>query len=271
MTTMTTTRRKFVELVGAAAAAVSAGSSTDVIAGSQAPKPAGRIAALAFDAYGTLFDPFSVAALCEELFPGQGSTLAQLWRAKQLQYTLLRTVMGRHKDFSGVTEEALIYAGKSLRLELSPDRRRRLMEAYLTLTPFPDVRRGLEALRRSGVRLAILSNGEPKMLAAAARNAGIADLLHAIISAEEAQAFKPSPRMYSLISHRLEADRGTVGFVSAHSWDVSGAAAAGLRTFWIQRSGAELQEELGLPATHIVRAITDLPGLVSRPPAGRED
>ena len=234
------------------------------MADEQSRPPAGRITALAFDAYGTLFDVFSVTALCEELFPGQGSTFAQLWRAKQLQYSLLRTVMGRHKDFWGLTEDALVYAAKSLKLELTADRRRRLMDAYLTLAAFPDVRPGLEALRRSGVRLAILSNGESKMLAAAAKSARIADLLHAIISVEEVRAFKPSPRAYSLISDRLQSDRAAVGFVSSNAWDIAGAGAAGLRTFWIQRSAAEPPEELGYPATHVVRAITDLPALVSR-------
>ena len=261
---MTTTRRRFVELVGAAAAAVSVTPGTDVMADEQSWTPASRITTLAFDAYGTLFDVFSVTALCEELFSGQGSTLAQLWRAKQLQYSLLRTVMGRHKDFWGLTEDGLIYAAKSLKLELTADKRRRLMEAYLTLAAFPDVRPGLEALRRNGMRLAILSNGEPKMLAAAAKSAGIADLLHAIISVEEVHVFKPSPRVYSLVSDRLQSDRGAVGFVSSNAWDIAGAASAGLRTFWIQRSTAEPLEELGYSATHVVRAIADLPALVSR-------
>ena len=139
-------------------------------------RQAGRTAsaALAFDAYGTLFDVFSVTALCDELFPGQGSALAQLWRTKQLQYSLLRSLMHQHRDFWRLTEDGLVYASKSLELELTPDRRRRLMEAYLTLTAFPDVRPGLETLKRNGIRLAILSNGEPTMLAAAAKSAGIA-------------------------------------------------------------------------------------------------
>lgn len=218
--------------------------------------------ALAFDAYGTLFDVFSVTALCDELFPGRGNALAQLWRAKQLQYSLLRSLMARHEDFWRLTEDGLVYASKSLGLELTPDRRRRLMEAYLTLTAFPDVRPGLEVLRKSGIRLAILSNGEPKMLQAAARSAGIAELLDAIISVEEVRVFKPSPRVYNLISARIPVGAGKVGFVSSNSWDIAGAGSAGLTTFWIQRSAAEPPEELGFPATHVVRAITDLPALV---------
>jgi 2-haloacid dehalogenase len=243
-----------------AAASAGAAPSTNVMAGG--PSPASRVTALAFDAYGTLFDVFSITALCDELFPGQGSALAQLWRAKQLQYSLLRSLMDRHRDFWRLTEDGLVYATKSLRLELTPEAHRRLMEAYLTLAAFPDVRPGLEALRRDGVRLAILSNGEPTMLAAAAKSAGIADLLHAIVSVEEVQVFKPSPRVYSLAADRLQADRGTVGFVSSNSWDTAGAGSAGLTTFWIQRTAAEPSEELGFLPTHIVRAITELAPLL---------
>ena len=256
------TRRNFIEVVGAAAAAAGAAPPIAVRADGQAPTP-GRITVLAFDAYGTLFDVFSVTALCEELFPGLGSSLAQLWRIKQLQYTQLRSVMGRHRDFWRVTEDALVYAARNIRLDLTVDKRRRLMDAYLTLAAFPDVRPGLESLRRSGLRLAILSNGEPKMLAAAAKSAGIADLLNVVLSAEEAQVFKPSPRVYWLISERMKVDRGSVGFVSSNSWDVVGAGSAGLQTFWVQRT-ADPREELGFPPTHIVKAITELPAIVSR-------
>ena len=105
--------------------------------------------AIAFDAYGTLFDVFSVTALGEELFPGKGDALAQLWRLKQLQYSMLRSLMGRHRDFWRLTEDGLVYAAKSLGLDLTPDKRRRLLDAYLTLAAFPDVKPGLQALQRT--------------------------------------------------------------------------------------------------------------------------
>jgi len=222
----------------------------------------GALAALAFDAYGTLFDVFSITALCDELFPGRGQALAQLWRAKQLQYSLLRSLMGRHEDFWRLTEDGLVYAARSLALDLTRERRERLMEAYLHLAAFPDVRPGLEALKQRGVRLAILSNGAPQMLEAAARSAGIVELLDAIISVEEVRVFKPSPRVYRLVFERLAVGPTGAGFVSSNSWDIAGAASAGLTTFWIQRSAAEPPEELGFPATHVVRALTGLPPLV---------
>src|SRR5712692_1187566 len=139
---MATDRREFMKVVGATAVAVSAMSASRV---GSATEPAARmknIKAFAFDAYGTLFDVFSVTAQCEQLFPGNGSALAQLWRAKQLQYSLLRSVMGRHKDFWGLTEDGLVYAANTLKLDLTPDKRKRLMDAYLVLTTFPDVKPG---------------------------------------------------------------------------------------------------------------------------------
>ena len=217
-----------------------------------------RLKAFAFDAYGTLFDVFSVGALCEQLFPHHGVMVAQLWRAKQLQYSLLRSLMGRHRNFWQLTEDGLVYACKSLGLELTPERHQRLMDAYLTLDTFPDVRPGLETLKQQGVRLAILSNGEPHMLRAAAQHAGILPLLDEIISAEEVGTFKPSPRVYELASTRMSLAADDIGFVSSNSWDIAGAGSAGLTTFWVQRAATETGEELGFPAHHVIRAITDL-------------
>ena len=218
--------------------------------------------AMVFDAYGTLFDVFSVTALGEELFPGKGDALAQLWRLKQLQYSTLRSLMGRHRDFWRLTEDGLVYAARSLGLDLTPDKRKRLLDAYLTLAAFPDVKPGLQALRDRGLRLAILSNGEPRMLEAAARSAGIVDLLDAMLSVEEVKIFKPSPRVYQLAPERLGVRPAELGFVSSNAWDVAGAGSTGLETFWIQRRAAEPPEELGFAPDHIVSTITELAALV---------
>ena len=270
---MQTGRRSFVRTVGAAAAGAAASAPAAVRPAGAGPRTAGAavqppggaegIEAFAFDVYGTLFDVFSVTALCEELFPGHGDALAQRWRAKQLQYSFLRSLMGRHRDFWVVTGDALVYAARSLGLDLTPSRRERLMDSYLSLAAFPDVRPGLEALRDRGLRLAILSNGEPRMLEAAARSAGIDTLLDTIISVEEVKIFKVSPRVYNLGVERLGVDRTALGFVSSNAWDVAGAASAGLITFWIQRAAAEPPEELGFAAHRVVAAITDLAPLVA--------
>ena len=116
-----------------------------------------------FDAYGTLFDPHSIRMLAEDIFPGHGSALSQLWRSKQLEYSWLRALMSRYEDFWQLTEDALLYASESLKLELTAAKQQELMDAYLNLAVFPDVGPGLVALKKRGLRLAILSNGAPKM------------------------------------------------------------------------------------------------------------
>ncbi len=220
------------------------------------------IKAFAFDAYGTIFDVFSVTTLCDQLFPGRGNALAHLWRAKQLQYSLLRSLMGRHRDFWRLTEDGLAFAAKSLQLNITPEKSKRLMEAYLSLAVFPDVKPGLTALKDKGLHLAILSNGEPKMLQEAVNNGGLAGLLDGIFSVEEVGIYKPSPQVYNLAPRRMKVSPAELGFVSSNSWDINGAASAGLASFWIRRSDGELPEELGFTADRIVKTITDLAAMV---------
>src|SRR4029453_550721 len=247
---MSSDRRGFMKLAVASAALAA----TPAVA--QTPGQFKNIKALAFDAYGTLFDVFSVTALCEQLFPGKGNQLAQIWRAKQLQYSLMRSLMGRHRDFWGLTEDGLVWAAKNLQLDLTADKKKQLMEAYLSLAAFPDVKPGLETLKKQGIKLAILSNGEPKMVEAAAKSAGIRDLLDEIISVEEVKIFKTSNRVYWLATERLQVSNPELGFVSANNWDGVAAVSAGLRTFWIQRTTAEVPEELGFQVDVTVKAIS---------------
>src|SRR5262249_61255469 len=167
---MSNDRRGFMKLASASVVLASAAlAATPAVA--QTPAQFKNIKALAFDAYGTLFDVFSVTALCEQLFPGKGNQLAQIWRAKQLQYSLMRSLMGRHRDFWGLTEDGLIWATKNLNLDLTADKKKQLMDAYLSLAAFPDVKPGLKALKKAGMKLAILSNDEKKMLKAVAARA----------------------------------------------------------------------------------------------------
>lgn len=258
---MPTDRREFMKAL--AAAAVMQTNPVPVPSPESRP-PADAVKALAFDAYGTLFDVYSVTSLCEQLFPGNGMPLAVMWRTKQLQYTLLRSMMNRYKDFWQLTQDGLVYAARSLTLELTADKRNRLMDAYMTLAAFPDVRPGLQQLKAMGLRLAILSNGEPEMLQRAAKSAGVDGLLDAVISVDEIKVFKPNPRVYGLASSHLATAQENIGFVSSNNWDINGAGSAGLTTFWIQRTAAEPPEELDYPAAHVVHALTDLPALVRR-------
>src|SRR5207253_1185194 len=140
-----------------------------------------KIKSLAFDAYGTLFDVHSVIALGEQLFPGQGTALSNTWRLKQLQYTWQRSLMGRYADFWKVTEDGLVFATKSLKLDLDPSKRKQLMDAYLSLAAFADVPEGLKELSGAGYKLAILSNGAPRMLQEVAKSAAVDRFLAHII------------------------------------------------------------------------------------------
>jgi 2-haloacid dehalogenase len=260
---MSNDRREFLKIAGTTAAVAGGLMGTSPAdAQTAASGQFGGIKALAFDSYGTLYDVFSVTTLCDQLFPGKGNQLAQTWRAKQLQYSLLRTTMGRHRNFWGLTEDGLVWAAKSLQLDLTADKKKQLMDAWLSLAAFPDVKPGLEALKKDGIKLASLSNGEPKMLEVVSKSAGIHDLLDDIISVEEVKVFKTSPRVYNLATERLKVANPELGFISANSWDICGAASAGLRTFWIQRSAADVPEELGFKADITVKAITDLAPLL---------
>ena len=215
--------------------------------------------ALVFDAYGTLFDVHSVIAECEALFPGKGASLSQLWRGKQLEYTWLRSLMGRYADFSAITAAALTTACNMLRLELSEAAARRLMDAYLELRAFPDVADTLARLR--GRKLAILSNGSPAMLDAVVRHTGLDQVLDTVLSIDALRIFKPHPSVYAYAAERLQAPADAIGFVSSNFWDVAGATSFGFHTFWINRAGAT-PDALGYQPAAVLTTLSDLPGLL---------
>ena len=217
------------------------------------------VEALVFDAYGTLFDVHSVIALCNEIFPDRGAELSQRWRAKQLEYTWLRSLMGRYEDFWQVTQAALAMACNSLSLECSTAARDRLMDEYLRLQPYPEVAQSLRSL--SGRRLAILSNGNPRMLDAAVRNAGLAEWISEIISVDEVKIYKPSPRVYELAPQKLGVKKEAVGFVSSNCWDAIGAASFGFQTFWVNRAGLPA-DELGFGPDVTMTNLAELPDKV---------
>jgi 2-haloacid dehalogenase len=217
------------------------------------------IEACVFDAYGTLFDVHSAVGRLRARVGEQADALSQLWRAKQLEYTWLRALMGRHADFWQVTGDALDYA--LARTGVEPAMREPLMHAYLALDAYPEVPDVLRRLRHAGPKAAILSNGEPSMLAAAARSAGIDGLLDAILSVEDVGIFKPHPKVYQLAVDRLAVRPDQVAFQSSNAWDVSGAAAFGLRAVWINRLGMP-PERLPGAAEHELRDLSELPALL---------
>ncbi len=217
-----------------------------------------------FDAYGTLFDVHSVVALCEQSWPGKGAALSQLWRAKQLEYTWQRSLMGRYENFARITEASLRYACLALGLRVDDERRRSLMGAYLELSTFPEVRDVLAALKASKLKLAILSNGSPAMLRPLVANAGLRGLIGTVISVDRRKIYKPAPAVYRLAVQRMRVPKPAIGFVSSNCWDACGAKSFGFRTFWINRGGAPV-DELGAAPDHVIRSLDELPALL-RPP-----
>jgi 2-haloacid dehalogenase len=215
--------------------------------------------ALVFDAYGTLFDVHSVIEACEREFPGHGAALSHEWRAKQLEYTWLRSLMVQYQEFSRVTADALEYACRARGLALHGAVKSRLMDEYLHLAPFPEVRESLAAL--SGQKLLILSNGAPSMLAAVVENAGLRDVFSHVLSVDAVKIYKPSPAVYQLAATRTKLERAAIGFVSSNFWDICGAGVFGFRTFWVNRSGAP-KDALGYSPDATLASLSELPHLV---------
>jgi 2-haloacid dehalogenase len=208
-----------------------------------------------FDAYGTLFDVHSVVEAGREVTTDPAA-LSLLWRQKQLEYTWLRSLMGRYENFWSVTESALRFAIRRLGLSASEAQIARLMHAYLSLACFPEVRTALDRL--AGRRLAILSNGAPDMLAAAVKSSGLGGSFDHVLSVDTVKIFKPSPRVYALGPDALSIPAGELLFVSSNGWDVAGAKAYGYRVAWCNRTSAP-DEELGVRADYVVTGLDQLP------------
>ena len=242
------------------------------------------IKAVVFDAYGTLYDIQSVAAITEEAFPGYGDLITQIWRIKQLEYSWLRSLMGRYEGFSVITRESLNYTLGILGLKFDAKVFERIMDKYVHLDLYPDARQALAACKNC--KLAILSNGSPDMLDALVKNTGLDSVLDATISIDSKRIFKPSPQAYTLIEEQLGVKPADVLFVSSNPWDAIGAKTFGLNVAWIERVTPEAMaqlcrrneaiapltmfkairmqmDELGAQPDHRIAALTDLPALLA--------
>jgi 2-haloacid dehalogenase len=228
-----------------------------------ANRPLTGIAACVFDAYGTLFDVAAAARSCADVLGNDVTPVAVLWREKQLQYTWLRAAQGRHADFWQVTGDALDYTLETLRLA-RPGLRDRLMHLYLTLAPYPEAPPVLGSLRTAGMKVAILSNGTPAMLAAAVASAGLATMFDAVLSVEEVGAFKPDRRVYQLAVDRLGVPAEAIAFQSSNAWDAHAASAFGMRVVWCNRYGQRRERLPGAPDCEI-SDLSELPPLVGVP------
>ena len=208
-----------------------------------------------FDAYGTLFDVHSVVEAGRAVATDP-MALSMLWRQKQLEYTWLRSLMGRYEDFWAVTEAALRHSVKRLGLHASEAELTRLMSAYHTLACFPEVPQALRRL--AGRPRAILSNGAPAMLAAAVTSSGLDGALEHVISVDRVKIYKPAPAVYALGPATLGVSVDELLFVSSNAWDVAGAKAFGYRVAWCNRSGAP-DEALGTTPDYVVTNLMELP------------
>ena len=218
--------------------------------------------AVLFDAYGTLFDVYSVGLLAEQLFPGHGTALSVLWRDKQIEYTRLVTTSnhGAHyRPFWELTRLGLRYACKRLKLDLNAAREEQLMNQYRHLSAFPENREVLQALKAQGVVTGILSNGDPEMLGISVRSAGLEDVLDHVISVDSLRKYKTHPDTYALGPQVTGLDVKQIAFVSCNAWDALAATWYGYRTLWVNRYQVPF-EELGTQPTRTGSNLRDVLG-----------
>lgn len=238
-----------------AAAGVAAAAALPASARSAA-RPPGPIAAMAFDAF-PVFDPRPIAAKAEQLFPGRGKALMSAWRTRQFEYQWLRALGGQYRDFWQATEDGLVFAADQLGLDLPADKRETLMQGYLTLQPWPDVKPALAELRSMGIRLCFLSNATTAILESGIRNSGLQNRFERVFSTDAVRTFKPDPRAYQLGVDGLGLAKEQILFVAFAGWDVAGAKWFGYPTFWVNRLGLP-QERLGVRADGAGRSLFEL-------------
>jgi 2-haloacid dehalogenase len=224
------------------------------------PQPRAALKAVLFDAYGTLFDVYSVGLLAEQFFPGQGQALGILWRDKQIEYSRLVTTSnnGAHyQPFWDLTRAGLRYACQRLELDLTPAREQQLMNQYRHLSAFPENREVLQALKGKGVVTGILSNGDPAMLEVAVKSAALEGLLDHVISVDSIRKYKTHPAAYALGEKTTGLKASQIGFVSCNSWDALAATWYGYRTLWVNRYRLPF-ETLGTQPTHTGSSLRDV-------------
>ena len=218
------------------------------------------IGACVFDAYGTLFDVAAAAAQCRDALGDKADELSVLWRTRQLEYTWLRSLMQEYVEFRQVTGDGLDYAMAALGIE-DDALRQRLMDIYMRLDAYPEVKDVLSALKAGGIKTAVLSNGSPEMLSSAVDNAGIADLLDDVFSVDSIGVYKPHPSVYQMAVDGLGVDAGRICFMSSNAWDAAGAANFGFRVVWVNRFGQPRARIPGDPE-HETTTLEALPPLL---------
>lgn len=200
-----------------------------------------KIKAVIFDAYGTLFDVYSVAALADEIFPGKGGEIAKVWRERQIDYTRIRTLCDQYVDFREITENALDFACACLELKLTSNDKIRLMDQYDHLSAFPENLTVLNQLKSQGLKLGILSNGTMGMIDGAINSAGMQGYFDHILTVENIKKYKTVPEAYQLGPDRFNLDVTQILFVSSNCWDACGATWFGYQTLWVNRANMPVE------------------------------
>jgi 2-haloacid dehalogenase len=224
-------RRRFLQI--AAAASISLG-----------PNPARAatpIKAIAFDGF-VIFDPKSIAVLAESLFPSKGAELINAWRLKQFEYSWLRNSMRRYADFWTVTSEALVFAARFAKLDLSKEKRDQLMNGFLNMKAYPDVQPAIQALSAAGIRLGFLSNLTEAMMEANIKSAGLEGRFEQLLSTDRVQAYKPDPGAYQMGIDAFRLPKQEILFAAFAGWDAAGAKSFGYETYWTNRLNLPVEE-----------------------------
>jgi 2-haloacid dehalogenase len=230
------------------------------------PTAAHRFKAVAFD-YFVLFNPDSVVAEAERAFPGRGRELTNLWRTRQFEYGWLRSITDHYVDFFTVTGDALVYATNAMKLELTPDDKRRLLDAYLHLRPWPDTADALRRLKESGIHVITIANFSPMMLRSNAEHAGLLGFFDALVSTDANHTYKPDPRAYHLGMERLHLAKQDIVFAAFGGWDAAGAKSFGYPTFWVNRFSLPFEELGNRPDATSVNLDGLLGFVLDEPPA----
>jgi len=219
---------------------------------------------IAFDAYGTLFDVYSMGVLAEELFPGSGTALSLMWRDRQIEYTRLVTMSDPNPGgskyylpFWDLTIRSLRYVCKRMDLELSSVNEKRLMDQYAKLTGFPDSMNVLKTIKERGIATGILSNGSREMLATVVQSNGLEPYLDKVVTIEEVRLFKTAPQAYELLLKAFPVQKHEVLFVSSNAWDALAAKWFGFDVFWVNRLGHPF-EEIGEKPTYEGKSLTEV-------------
>jgi 2-haloacid dehalogenase len=204
---------------------------------------------IAFDAYGTLFDVYSMGQLAEELFPGHGQAFALMWRDRQIEYTRLVTMSDPNPHgskyylpFWELTIRSLRYVCKRMDLNLTADQEKRLMDQYAQLTGFEDSLSVLKTIKQKGISTAILSNGSREMLATVVQSNGLKPYLDQVVTVEEVRLFKTAPQAYALLQEAFPVKKEEILFVSSNAWDALAAKWFGFDVFWVNRLGHPFEE-----------------------------